>query len=57
MNLLQQYILDNDLNETGCMNLLQGFSTVISDCCVNASDVADDDCAKAVETLKGLITP
>lgn len=51
MNLLQNYIILNGLSETDTMNKLQD-QGIISDNCVNAEDVANVNCDRAVEWLE-----
>ena len=46
MNALETFILDNQLNECDVMNVLQE-NAVISDNCILALDVADDENAVA----------
>lgn len=52
MNALQLYIRKMNLNECQVMNLLQDHG-IISDNCVNAADVASEDCGRAVEFASG----
>lgn len=59
MNSLERYIKQHGLNEKKEMDKLQGEGGLISDCCVNAEDVADSDCENAVRWLHGMgkLTP
>lgn len=52
MNLLETHLQNNGLPEVATMNMLQEYR-IISDNCILACDVADQDCIKAVEFLKG----
>jgi hypothetical protein len=50
MNRLETFLDNRNLNQISAMNLLQD-QGVISDNCINASDVCDSDCDKAVDFL------
>ncbi len=51
MNPLERYINEWQLDQFHVMEQLQ-LANIISDNCVLASDVAEADCAKAIEFLK-----
>ena len=48
---LEEYIKSNGLSEVEAMNALQDHG-LISDCCVNARDVATVDTPRAIEFLE-----
>ncbi|HZR66026.1 MAG TPA: hypothetical protein VFA85_12805 [Terriglobales bacterium] len=49
---LEEYIKSNGLSEVEAMNALQDHGGLISDCCVNARDVATVDTPRAIEFLE-----
>lgn len=51
MNLLTLWILETKSDEGAVMHRLQGSAGVISDNCVDASDVASEDARAAVQWL------
>jgi hypothetical protein len=53
-SLLELYLASTGLDPYESMNALQEHN-IISDLCVTAADVADADCQRAVEFLRGFV--